>query len=70
MDLLHHYTFNRQLKLIINVIQVVFNCRKENREMSDCMEMNCSTQKFEAYLTAHGLPLPLPVAPWYQKYIS
>mmetsp|Transcript_11279 Transcript_11279/g.10908 ORF Transcript_11279/g.10908 Transcript_11279/m.10908 type:complete len:116 (-) Transcript_11279:74-421(-) len=51
-------------------LMVIFNCRKENREMSDCMETNCSAKKFEEYLTTHGMPLPLPVAPWYQKYIS
>jgi hypothetical protein len=50
-------------------IMVVFNCRKENREMSDCMERHCNEKIFEDYLISHGLPLPTKPLPWYSKYI-
>ena len=49
---------------------VVVNCRKENRAMSDCLSLHCSEEKFEAYLTKHGLPLPAKPEPWYTKYVG
>ena len=50
-------------------LMVVFNCRKENRAMSDCMEIHCSEAEFEKYLKSYGLPMPAKPEPWYSKYI-
>lgn len=50
-------------------IMVVFNCRKENRAMSDCMAANCNEPVFEEFLKSHGFPLPAKPEPWYSKYI-
>jgi hypothetical protein len=50
-------------------IMVVFNCRKENQAMSDCMAANCNEPVFEAFLKSHGFPLPAKPEPWYSKYM-
>jgi hypothetical protein len=52
-----------------NGLAVIFNCRKENQAMSDCMDKHCSEQHFEEYLRVRGIERP-PYVPWYQKYIS
>jgi Cytochrome c oxidase biogenesis protein Cmc1 like len=51
-------------------LMVVINCRKQNRAMGDCMDLNCSEAAFESFLKSHGLPLPAIPEPWYKKYIS
>lgn len=51
-------------------IYVVFACRKENKDMSDCMETYCNEGEFEKYLKSHGLPMPAKPEPWYTKYIK
>lgn len=50
-------------------LMVVFACRQQNREMSDCLERHCNEAEFEKYLLKHGLPLPAKQEPWYKKYI-
>jgi len=52
-----------------NGIMVVFKCRQQNQDMSDCMDRHCSEQKFDEYLAARGIVRPKP-QPWYAKYIS
>jgi Cytochrome c oxidase biogenesis protein Cmc1 like len=51
-------------------IMVVINCRKQNREMGECMDFHCSDAMFEAYLKSHGLPLPAKREAWYKRYIG
>ena len=53
-----------------NGLMVVINCRRQNKEMSDCMDFHCSDKKFDEYLTFHNIPIPPKPSPWYSKYIS
>lgn len=52
-----------------NGLMVIFNCRKQNQAMSDCMDKYCSDKHFEEYLKARGIERQ-PYVPWYQKYIT